>query len=145
FISLTCLQLDPSGRWVQTEIDWLHLQPFKATLDENVLKSYGKSPLDVRDQRIAIEATVAARRAQQSHAKSKFLKLKKVALFVIWYSSLVILLNHPSLFTALWIILNTGVVILGANLNRIARDANGGLMPVRQPRIRHFILTSPKH
>ena len=149
FVSLTCLRLDPSGRWVQTELDWPHLQPFKPTLDENVLKGYGGSSWDARDQRAAIEAKLAARRAQQSHARSKFLKLKKAVLFVIWYSSLVILLNHPSLFTALWMILNTGVVILGAKLNRIATVANGGRMPVRQRQqergIRYFLLNSTKH
>src|SRR5271166_6294723 len=40
FVSLTCLQLDPSSRLFKTKIDWLHLQPFRSTLDENVLKSY---------------------------------------------------------------------------------------------------------
>jgi len=147
FVSLVCLRLDPSSRWVQTKIEWLHLRPFRPTLDENVLRSYSNSPCDARDRHASIEAELAARRAKQSHAKSKFVKLKKAALFVIWYSSFVILLNHPSLFTALWITMNMGVLILGARLNRIAIVANGGLMPVRQPGrgIRHFLLNSTKH
>ncbi|MGO8810825.1 MAG: DUF5317 family protein [Candidatus Sulfotelmatobacter sp.] len=149
FVSLTCLKLDPSSRLFKTKIEWQHLRRFRPTLDENVLRSYSNSSCDVRDQRASIEAKLAARRAKLSHVNSKRAKLKGMASFGIWYCSalisFVILFNHPSLFTGVWIVLNIGLMILGGRLNRIAMTANGGLMPVRQPGIRHFILTSAKH
>lgn len=153
FVSLVCLHLDPSSQLqlFKTKFEWPNVKPFRPTLDGNVLRSYISSPYDVRDRNAFVEAKLAAKlaaaRAKQSHPRSKFLKLKKVALFVIWYSSLVMLLNHPSLFTALWMILNTGVVILGAKLNRIAIVANGGRMPVRQSGTGsgYFLLHSTKH